>query len=91
LVLRAASSFFSCRALDPVATGLQTMFGYPLQARISQNELQRVMLPVEVDDEEIRIHGRKSELERLVMTNSAITAGVPSFVRQWRARKDSNL
>lgn len=52
--------------------------------------LRAVIDQVEVDDEEIRIHGRKSELERLVMTNSVITAAVPSFVRKWRTRLDSN-
>jgi hypothetical protein len=46
---------------------------------------------VEVDDSEIRIHGRRSVLERLVMGGGAAPAGVPSFVRKWRARKDSNL
>ncbi len=46
---------------------------------------------VEVDDTEIRIHGRRSVLERLVMGGGAAPAGVPSFVRKWRARKDSNL
>lgn len=46
---------------------------------------------VEVDDAEIRIHGRRTVLERLVMGGGAAPAGVPSFVRKWRARKDSNL
>ena len=46
---------------------------------------------VEVDDAEIRIHGRRAVLERLVMGGGAAPAGVPSFVRKWRARKDSNL
>ncbi len=45
---------------------------------------------VEVDDTEIRIHGRKTILERLVMGNGAVPAGVPSFVRKWRTRSDSN-
>ncbi|MVS99812.1 recombinase family protein [Devosia marina] len=45
---------------------------------------------VEVDDTEIRIHGRKTVLERLVMGSGATAAGVPSFVRKWRARRDSN-
>ena len=45
---------------------------------------------VEVDDREIRIHGRKSVLERLVMGGGATPSGVPSFVRKWRARRDSN-
>lgn len=46
---------------------------------------------VEVDDGEIRIHGRRTVLERLVMGGGAAPAGVPSFVRKWRAREDSNL
>jgi len=46
---------------------------------------------VEVDDEEIRIHGRRDVLERLVMGGGAAPAGVPSFVRKWRTREDSNL
>lgn len=45
---------------------------------------------VEVDDAEIRIHGRRTVLERLVMGGGAAPAGVPSFVRKWRARRDSN-
>ncbi len=52
--------------------------------------IRAVVDQVEVDDAEIRIHGRKDVLERLVMANGAIPAGVPSFVRKWRARQDSN-
>lgn len=44
----------------------------------------------EVDDAEIRIHGRRTVLERLVAGSGAAPAGVPSFVREWRARGDSN-
>lgn len=40
---------------------------------------------IEVDDTEIRLHGRKTVLERLVMGSGATAAGVPSFVRKWRA------
>src|SRR5690606_16480508 len=45
---------------------------------------------VEVDDDEIRIHGRRTVLERLVMGGGAAPARVPSFVRKWRAQRDSN-
>jgi site-specific DNA recombinase len=45
---------------------------------------------VEIDDEEIRIIGRKAVLADLVMGGGAVPAGVPSFVRKWRARRDSN-
>lgn len=52
--------------------------------------LRSVIDQVEVDDTEIRIHGRRDVLERLVMGGGATPAGVPSFVRKWRARRDSN-
>jgi site-specific DNA recombinase len=48
---------------------------------------------VEVDAEELRIMGSKSELLRtLVAASSPKTAGfgVPSSVPKWRARRDSN-
>jgi site-specific DNA recombinase len=52
--------------------------------------IRSVIDQVEVDDTEIRIIGRKAVLERLVMGGGASPAGVPSFVREWRARRDSN-
>ena len=52
--------------------------------------IRSVIDQVEVDDEEIRIMGRKTVLERLVMGGGAAPAGVPSFVRKWRAGRDSN-
>ena len=48
---------------------------------------------VEVDAQELRIMGSKSELLRtLVAASGAKSAGfgVPSFVPKWRARSDSN-
>ena len=53
--------------------------------------LRAVIDGVEVDDREIRIHGRRTVLERLVMGGGATPAGVPSFVRKWRTRNDSNV
>ena len=50
--------------------------------------LRAVIDKVEVDDAEIRIHGRKTVLERLVMGGGAAPAGVPSFVREWRPSVD---
>jgi site-specific DNA recombinase len=46
---------------------------------------------VEVDDHQIRICGRKDVLEQAVLANGGPIPGVRSFVRRWRARKDSNL
>jgi hypothetical protein len=45
---------------------------------------------IEVDDAEIRIHGRRTVLERLVMGSGQTAAGVPSFVRKWRATLQAN-
>jgi site-specific DNA recombinase len=46
---------------------------------------------VEVDDRVIRIHGSKSTLEQAVIASSQPGKnGVRSFVRKWRARRDSN-
>jgi site-specific DNA recombinase len=59
--------------------------------RFRRAYIRAVIDQVEVDDHEIRIIGRKTVLERLVMGGGAAPAGVPSFVRKWRPRKDSNL
>jgi len=52
--------------------------------------LRAVIDQVEVDDDEVRIHRRHDVLERPVMRGVA-TAAVPSFVRKYRAGRDSNL
>ena len=50
--------------------------------------IRSVIDQVEVDDDEIRIWGRKGVLERLVAASGGSgPAGVPSFVRKWRARQ----
>ncbi|MFW8586926.1 recombinase family protein [Rhizobium beringeri] len=51
--------------------------------------LRSVIDQVEVDDDQVRIHGRRDVLERLVMSGAA-AAAVPSFVRKWRTRRDLN-
>jgi len=61
----------------------ETPFGRPY--------IRAVIDQVEVDDTEIRIIGRRTVLERLVMGGGAAPAGVPSFVRKWRTRHDSNV
>ncbi len=53
--------------------------------------IRSIIDAVEVDRTEIKIHGRKDVLERLVMAEGATPAGVPSFVRNWRTRHDSNV
>jgi site-specific DNA recombinase len=46
---------------------------------------------IEVDDDRIRIVGRKDVLEQALMVDFALKAPVRSFVRKWRTRQDSNL
>lgn len=50
--------------------------------------LRSVIDEVEVDDTEIRIHGRRAVLERLVMGGGAAPAGVRRFVSNWYAGED---
>ena len=45
---------------------------------------------IEIDDREIRIVGRKDVLEQAVIDGGTASSGVRSFVRSWRAGKDSN-
>jgi site-specific DNA recombinase len=52
--------------------------------------LRTVIDKVEVDDTEIRILGRRDVIERLVMGGETAQTGVPGFVLDWRARRDSN-
>jgi arylformamidase len=52
--------------------------------------LRSVIDRVEVDDTEVRIIGRNAVLEGLVMGGGASPAGVPSFVRKWRANDHEN-
>lgn len=53
--------------------------------------LRAVIDNVEVDDMEIRIHGRRNVLERLVMGGGATPAGAPSFDRKWRANLNKDM
>jgi site-specific DNA recombinase len=52
--------------------------------------IQAVVDRVEVDDHTIRIIDDKATLEQVVAGRTSTAAGVRSFVRKWRARRDSN-
>lgn len=45
---------------------------------------------MEVDDRAIRNIGNEATLEQVVAGWASSAAGVRSFVRKWRARRDSN-
>ncbi len=78
---------------DKIAAFVEVMRQNVLTGDMSfrRSYLRAVIDKVEVGDTEIRIHGRRTVLERLVMGGGAAPAGVPSFVREWRARNDSNV
>jgi site-specific DNA recombinase len=62
--------------------------------RAARDHLRAVAQRVEVDAQELRIMGSKSELLRtFVAASSAKMAGfgVPSSVPNWRTRHDSNV
>lgn len=72
------------------AAGLLHDLEWPVEMRIQKGlaalpvrllgvYLRSVIDQVEVDDAEIRIHGRRDVLERLVMGGGATPAGVPSL------------
>ena len=47
---------------------------------------------VTVEDDQVHIRGSRETLERAIIATSASSrVKVPSFAREWRARKDSNL
>ncbi|HEY0233695.1 MAG TPA: recombinase family protein [Afipia sp.] len=74
-----------------------TRFGTLMRENITQGDipfrksyLRSLIEAVEVDDRVIRIHGSKTTLERAVLADHAKHPGVRGFVRNWRARRDSN-
>ena len=53
--------------------------------------LRSIIEGVEVDDKVIRIRGSKSALEHAVSGGDSMGKGVRGFIRNWRARHDSNV
>lgn len=73
-------------------------FAREMRARLREGEvpfrkayLRAVIDRVEVTANEIRITGRRDVLEKAVANGPGAAPGVRSSVREWRARKDSNL
>ena len=60
----------------------------PLRPTRRKAYLRAIVDRVEVDDQQIRIIGRKELLEQAVLANGVPKAGVRSFVRKWRTRQD---
>jgi site-specific DNA recombinase len=53
--------------------------------------LSSVIDRIEVDDNAIRVFGRKDVLAAAIIGRSGTSGNVSGFVRKWRARQDSNL
>src|SRR5262245_51727300 len=80
--------------LDPEAIA---RFGGAMREAITAGDIrfrkayiQSVVDRIEVDDHAIRIIGDKATLEQVVAGSAKNGLGVRSFVRKWRARRDSN-
>jgi site-specific DNA recombinase len=71
---------------EKIAAAVEVMRAHVLEGAIPLRGayLRAKIDNVEVDDEEARIYGRRTVLERLVMGDGVAPAGVPSFVRKWR-------
>lgn len=81
-------------ALDPDQI---ERFGAFMRERITTGEttfrkayLRAIVNGIEVDDKVIRIHGSKASLEQAIIAGEQIGKGVRSFIRKWRAQRDSN-
>jgi site-specific DNA recombinase len=95
-VVRATSS--SSAAPADISPAQIEQFGRLMRERLTTGGipfrkayLGAIIDRVEVDDHQIRIRGRKDLLERAVVAGSSSAVPVRRFVRNWRARKDSNL
>ena len=53
--------------------------------------LSSVIDRIEVDDDAIRVFGRKDALAAAIAGQNSIAGNVSGFVRKWRARNDSNV
>ena len=80
-----------------ISAAMVARFSQLMQERLTSGEvpfrkayLRAIVDRVEVDDQQIRIIGRKELLERAVLANGVPKAGVRSFVRKWRTGQDSN-
>ena len=52
--------------------------------------LRVIVNAIEVGQETISIHGRRSQVERAMIHGKLVPSGVPTFVRGWRTDRDSN-
>lgn len=73
-------------------------FGQMMRERLTTGEIpfRRTQMAsivdrIEIDEQAIRIVGRKDVLEQAVIAGDALSPGVRSFVRGWRSRQVSNL
>ncbi len=81
-----------------ISPALIEQFGCTMREKLSSGDnafrktyISAIVDRVEVDDDQVRIIGRKEVLEQAVRAIVAAGPGVRSFVPKWRPRQDSNL
>lgn len=64
--------------------------GVPTNASILEKRgyLRVIVDAIEVGEETISIHGRRSQVERAMIHGKVVPSGVPTFVREWRRERD---
>ncbi len=80
-----------------ISPALIERFGQIMRHKLTSGEIPfrkayigAIIDRIEVDDQQIRILGRKDVLEQAVMANGGPVPGVRSFVRKWRSLRESN-
>ena len=82
------------RITPSVLTGFGELLGRKLRRpdyKVRREYVHLLVDRVEVGDREIRITGRNTTLERVVIASQTPGAMVPKAGRGWRARQGSNL
>jgi site-specific DNA recombinase len=81
-----------------ISPALIEQFGCTMREKLASGDnafrktyISAIVDRVEVDDDRVRIIGRKEVLEQAVRAILATGPGVRSFVPNWRTRQDSNL
>ena len=88
--LQAPTHKITPQALEKFAALLRTKLRDP-DPIVRRGYVQMLVDEVVIDDDVVTIRGSKLALEHALTAEGAPKTGVPTFVRGWRARQDSNL
>ena len=79
----------SHQKVSALVSGIQEALAQPSIAG-KRGFLRAIIDEIKVDVDQITILGRRSQLERAIVSGEAIASTVPTFVRKWRRDRDSN-